>query len=42
MATALIKSPSINPRYACFKLSIRTSRIHRRGVYAGERIPSGR
>ena len=42
MATVLIKSPSIDPRYTCFKLSIRTSRIHRRGVYAEERIPAGR
>jgi SET domain-containing protein len=42
MATALIKSPSIDPRYACFKLAIRESRIHRRGVYALERIPARR
>jgi uncharacterized protein len=42
MATALIKSPVINPRYACFRLAIRESRIHRRGVYALERIPARR
>ena len=42
MATALIKSPTIDPRYACFALSIRESRIHRRGVYAEERIPARR
>jgi len=39
MATALIKFPSIDARYACFKMEIRESRIHRRGVYALEWIP---
>jgi len=42
MATALIKSPSIDPRYTCFNLEIRTSRIHRRGVYTLEFIPARR
>jgi SET domain-containing protein len=42
MGTALIKKPAIDARYACFKLVIRTSRIHRRGVYAEERIPARR
>jgi SET domain-containing protein len=42
MATALVKSPTINPKYACFRMEIRESKIHRRGVYAGERIPKGR
>ena len=42
MATALVKSPVIDPRYACFRLEIRESRIHRRGVYALERIPPRR
>lgn len=42
MATALVKSPIINPRYACFRLEIRASKIHRRGVYALERIPAQR
>lgn len=42
MGTALIKSPSIDPRYACFKMEIRESKIHRRGVYALERIPARR
>ena len=42
MATLLVKSPAIDPRYTCFALEIRTSRIHRRGVYALERIPGGR
>jgi uncharacterized protein len=42
MGTALIRKPAIDPRYACFKLAIRTSRIHRRGVYAEERIPARR
>ena len=42
MGTVLIKKPAIDPRYAQFKLSIRESKIHRRGVYAGERIPANR
>ena len=42
MASERIESPSIDPRYACFRLEIRESRIHRRGVYALERIPAGR
>jgi uncharacterized protein len=42
MATALVKSPSIDPKFACFRMSIRESRIHRRGVYALEAIPPGR
>jgi SET domain-containing protein len=36
------KPPSINPKYACFKLEIRPSKIHRWGVYAGEDIPARR
>jgi SET domain-containing protein len=35
-------TPSIDPRYACFKLELRPSPIHRWGVYAGEPIPKGR
>lgn len=42
MATALVKSPAINPKYACFKLSIRASKIHRFGIYAEEAIPKNR
>ena len=42
MSTALVKTPRIDPQYACFKLSIRRSRIHRYGVYAEERIPANR
>jgi uncharacterized protein len=42
MATVLIKSPAIDRRYASFELSIRGSRIHRRGVYAEEPIPARR
>ena len=40
MATALVRYPAIDPRYACFKMEIRESRIHRRGVYALEPIPA--
>jgi SET domain-containing protein len=42
MATALVASPIIDPHFACFRLEIRQSRIHRRGVYALERIPAHR
>ncbi len=34
--------PTINPRYACFRLKIKPSVIHRWGVFAAERIPAGR
>lgn len=37
-----IRSPRIDPQYACFDLAIERSRIHRYGVYAGEAIPAGR
>ncbi|HWC98471.1 MAG TPA: SET domain-containing protein-lysine N-methyltransferase [Candidatus Sulfopaludibacter sp.] len=42
MATVLVKSPSIDPRFACYQLAIRESKIHRRGVYALEPIPARR
>jgi len=42
MVTVLIKKPAIDPRYAQFRLSIRESRIHQRGVYAEEPIPARR
>jgi len=42
VATALVKSPSINSEHTAFRLEIRESQIHRRGVYALERIPKGR
>src|SRR5919106_4424843 len=32
--------PSIDARHACFKLTVGPSKIHRWGVYAGERIPA--
>jgi uncharacterized protein len=35
-------TPRIDPNYACFRLEIRPSPIHRWGVYAGEKIPAGR
>jgi len=38
----LVRRPRINPKYACFKLAIRKSKIHRYGVYALERIPTNR
>ena len=42
MAAALARAPFINPRFACFRLAIRESRIHMRGVFAEERIPARR
>lgn len=42
MATKLVQSPRIDERYACFRLKIRKSKIHRFGVYAAERIPAQR
>lgn len=42
MASVLIASPVIDPRYTPFRLRIRESRIHQRGVYAEQNIPAGR
>ena len=42
MTRALVKSPCIDPRHARFRLEIRESKIHRRGVYALEPIPARR
>jgi SET domain-containing protein len=42
MTKALIRTPSIDPRYVCFEISIRQSKIHRYGVYAEQRIPAHR
>jgi uncharacterized protein len=38
----LVESPRIDPRFTCFKMAIRPSKIHRFGVYAEERIPANR
>ena len=35
-------APVVDPRYACFKLEVRPSKIHRWGLYAGEAIPKRR
>jgi SET domain-containing protein len=40
--TKLVRSPSIDPKFAGFRMEIRASKIHRRGVYALERIPARR
>jgi uncharacterized protein len=42
MGTVPVLSPGIDPRFACFKLAVRQSRIHRYGVYAEEPIPANR
>ena len=42
MASRLLKTASIDPRYACFRMEIRESKIHRLGVYALENIPARR
>ena len=35
-------APKINPKFACYQMSVRPSPIHRWGVYAEESIPRGR
>lgn len=40
--TKLVRAPKVDPRYACFKLEIRKSKIHRYGLYASEKIPANR
>ena len=42
MATGLVKSPSIDSRHTRFRLEIRESPIHQRGVYTLEDIPARR
>jgi SET domain-containing protein len=42
MPRTVVKSPRIDPRHARFRMEIRESKIHRRGVYALERIPARR
>jgi SET domain-containing protein len=37
-----VAAPQINEEYACFKLKIKPSKIHRWGLYAGEDIPPRR
>jgi uncharacterized protein len=42
-ASSLVNgAPEINPAYAKFKLSVKPSKIHRWGIYAGEEIPARR
>ncbi len=36
------KSPAIDPRFACFRMRTGASRIQGTGVFAVERVPSGR
>ncbi len=36
------RGPRINPQYACFRMKLAPSKIHRWGVYASEFIPAGR
>jgi uncharacterized protein len=35
-------APTVNPKFACFKLAVAQSKIHRWGLYAGENIPRNR
>ena len=42
MASALVVSPSIDPLCTRFRLVIRSSKIHMRGVYAEQYIPARR
>jgi SET domain-containing protein len=36
------RAAGIDPRFACFRLRVGRSRVHGRGVFAGEPIPAGR
>ena len=36
------QKPAIDPRHACFRLRVESSKIHRWGVYAAESIPANR
>jgi SET domain-containing protein len=38
----VVATATVNPQFACFAMSVRPSRIHRWGVFAGERIPAER
>ena len=40
--TAVSDKPQLDPKYACFRMKLAPSRIHRWGVYAGEPIPANR
>lgn len=42
MAAKAHAIPRIDPRFACFRIRLAPSRIHRHGVYAEEFIPKGR
>ena len=42
VGTKLVRNPKINPDYVSYKLEIRSSKIHRFGVYALENIPANR
>jgi uncharacterized protein len=42
MGTRLVEAPKLDPRYCCYKLAIKESKIHRYGVYAAEAIPANR
>ncbi len=37
-----VSNPIVNPEFACFKLRIAESKIHRWGIYAGEPMPKNR
>ena len=37
-----VKDPKIDPRFACYRMEIRPSKIHRHGVYALQHIPANR
>ena len=42
MASVLVRCPTVDPKYANFRLEIRPSPIHRFGVFAAETIPAHR
>ncbi len=42
MKSSLVKTPRLDPKFICFSVEIRPSKIHRYGVYALEPIPANR
>jgi SET domain-containing protein len=42
IAEIVFTEPRIDERYACYRIEVRRSRIHRWGVFARERIPARR
>ena len=42
MKSGLVRTPRLDPKFVCFDMEIRPSKIHRYGVYALQSIPANR